>query len=244
MKIRLITSAVIAVSAVVCAASLVAQAAQQSSISESGRQVAINVQSGTNTSGIAEVTLIGPPTSQADIDDYSYTLPMQKGRIAGTLTNPWSGKTDVSVVMLGTKTIANATVTGTGPALTEQQLDLLPSYLMDSNIPTVAQQARAIASSVTTQGTSRNQAVADATMQWVKQHIQTVNQSQTARADRTLASGDGNQASQTALAVALLRADNIPAQTVQEQVTQDGMYGTSYSVQAWLDDKWLKVGTP
>ncbi|GEO27488.1 hypothetical protein Alches_25900 [Alicyclobacillus hesperidum subsp. aegles] len=244
MNKRLIASSVITLCTFACATPLITHAATpQKSIKETGRTVTINVQIGTKDSGIVEVTLVGPPTKQAAINDYSYALPMQNGRIAGTLINPWNGKTALGI-MSGDKTVASATVTGLGMSLSEQQLDLLPSYLIDSNIPTVTEKANAIASTVNARGSARNEAVTSTTMQWVRTHIHTAHQVQTARADQTLASGDGNQASATALAIALLRANNIPAKAVENQTMRDGMYDTSYSVDVWIGGKWLNVGTP
>ncbi|KPV45491.1 transglutaminase domain-containing protein [Alicyclobacillus ferrooxydans] len=206
-------------------------------ITSTGHAVNLNVRTGTRDNGIAQVTMLGSNS------EYQYAVPVSDGSIHATLTIPWDGKTNIGVIE-GSKMVANSGVTVSGQALSEQQLDLLPSYLMDSNIQTVAQQAHTIASSVTTQGMKRNQALASASMQWVRQHIRTANQGQTARADQTLQSRSANQASRTALAVALLRANNIPAKAVQKQENQDGLYGTSYSVSAWISGKWTNIGTP
>lgn len=207
-------------------------------ITSSGHMVTINAEAEKQDSGVAQVTLLSPVGNY-----YQYALPIQRGQIDGTISVPWSGKTSIGVTS-GSRTLENIDVTVKGPALSEQQLDLLPSYLMDFNITPVANQAHAIASSVHETQPARTKAVASATMQWVKTHIHTANQAQPARADETLASGDGNQASRTALAIALLRADNIPSKAVQTQVMSHGLYSTSYAVDAWLGGKWLNIGTP
>ncbi|MFD1674937.1 transglutaminase domain-containing protein [Alicyclobacillus fodiniaquatilis] len=243
MKKRLIISAIIALGALVgltgCGqASATHHTSTVRNIGTTSDTISIETKTGTQNGGVAQVTLLSSVGNY-----YQYALPIQRGQIDGTITVPWSGKTSIEVTN-GPKMLENVDATVKGAALSEQQLDLLPSYLMDSNIPTVAQQAHAIASSVTTKGTKRNLAVASVTMQWVKQHIHTANQTHTARADQTLATRSGGQASRTALAVALLRADNIPARAVGSQTMRDGMYGTSYSVDAWLNGKWLNIGTP
>ncbi|QSO50842.1 hypothetical protein JZ785_18365 [Alicyclobacillus curvatus] len=207
-------------------------------ITSTGHTVRIDTKTGTQDSGIAQVTLLSPVGNL-----YQYAVPVSDGNIQDTLTVPWTGKTSVAVTD-GSKMIENVDATVKGPALSEQQLDLLPSYLMDSNIPTVANQAHAIASSVDETEPARTKAVASATMQWVKRHIHATNQAQPARADQTLASGSGNQASRAALAIALLRADNIPSKAVQAQVMSHGLYSTSYAVDAWLNGKWTNIGTP
>ncbi|MFD1677424.1 transglutaminase domain-containing protein [Alicyclobacillus fodiniaquatilis] len=245
MKKSLIATSLVALSTLVGLTGCATQApatptqAQPSTaqITSTDHRVSITAQTGTRDSGIAQVTMLGPDS------EYQYAVPVTDGNVQTTLTVPWSGKTNIAVSD-GSKTVTDIDATVSGSALSEQQLDLLPSYTIDSNIPSVAAKAHAIASSVTTQGTDRNQAIASAIVQWVKQHIHTTNPTQTARADETLTSGNGNQASRTALAVALLRADNIPAKVAQEQVASNGMYGTAYSVQSWLNGKWLNLGTP
>lgn len=213
----------------------------KTSITESGREVSIDVQTDTKKDGMAEVTLIGPPTAHYQINSYSYALPEHNGRIEGTVTNPWTGHTSVSV-MLGNKPVASGQVTGVGPSLSDHQLYLLPSYVMDYNVSPVPNKLHGIATTVGKHGSTG--AVADVVVKWVESHIHNAKQAQTERADQTLSTMSGNQASKTALAVALLRANNIPAKAAKSQVTKNGMYGTSYRVDAWIGGKWVDVGTP
>ncbi|WP_083511764.1 transglutaminase domain-containing protein [Alicyclobacillus acidiphilus] len=74
--------------------------------------------------------------------------------------------------------------------------------------------------------TTDDKAITPATIRWVKTHVRSANQTQTARADQTLAKGSSNQASRTALVVALLRANNIPAKEIGKTVSDSGYFVT------------------